>query len=75
MSAIAVCMTSLVNEVPGPTSSWVTLARAAVTTIAFSAAAAAAGDSAKVSWVGPCRVVLIWLTVWPWKPPATAVTV
>ena len=71
----ALCITSVVNEVPGPTSSWVTLARAAVTTMAFSLAASAAGDSAKVSCVGPWSVVLMSLTVCPWKPFAIAVTV
>jgi len=51
-------MTSLVNEVPGPISSWVARTRAALTTIVpDSAAAAAAGESAKVSWVGPWSVV------------------
>ena len=64
----AFCRTCVLNEVPGPTASWVARTRAAVTTIVPASAAAveaAGADSANVSWVGPCRVVMMSGTVWP----------
>ena len=60
----AFCSTSVPNELPGPTASWVRPTREPVTTI-VSPAAMSADSSEKVSEVAPCSVVVMFSTVWP----------